>query len=85
MQLIDFKSSAIAHHIFYKILYMSCASAQVLPSADCSTVEIPADEFWHFMMDCCLLEVRATLSGVGAGEAYMLFHGSFVCYLRAIL
>ena len=34
----------------------------MLYSADCSTVEIPSDEFLHFSMDCCLLEVRATLA-----------------------
>ena len=31
-------------------------------SADCSTAEIPTDEFLHFAMNSCLLEVRATLA-----------------------
>ena len=41
---------------------MSCASAQVLRCAYCPAAEIPSDEFLHFVMDCCFLEVRATLA-----------------------
>ena len=41
---------------------MSCASTQVLHCADCSVAEIPSDKFLHFTMDCCFLEVRASLA-----------------------
>ena len=63
MQLIQFKSSVITHDIFY-IKYCICSvlPRNMFPRSDCSAAEIPSNGFLLFAMDCCLLEVRATLA-----------------------
>ena len=52
---------------------MSCVYEQVLRRADCFAAEIPADGFLHFMIDCCLLEVRANLAECSPGRQTCIF------------
>ena len=62
MQLIQFKLWNM-HSIFYIKFYISSVLLlSVILRADCSAAEIPSDGFLLFAMDCCLLEVRATLA-----------------------